>query len=60
MGGFWGKVGGTMSDLSTALRVLFTRRRDPVTVFSYLWLIGLVVVVVVAGAMVVADQVRGL
>ncbi len=49
-----------MSDLSTALRALFTRRRDPVTVFSYLWLIGLVVVVVVAGAMVVADQVRGL
>ena len=48
-----------MSDLSTALRAVFTKR-DPGTSFSYVLLFGLVVVVVVAGALIVADQLRGL
>ncbi len=55
-----GKVGGTMSDLSIALRAVFTRRRDPATALSHALLIVLVVAVVVAGALIVADQLRGL
>jgi len=39
-----------MSGLSTALRELFARRPDPVTVYPYALLIGLVVAVVVIGA----------
>jgi hypothetical protein len=49
-----------MSDLSTALRAFLTRRLDPVAVYSYVLLFGLVVVVVVTGAMVVANQLRDL
>ena len=49
-----------MSDLSTALRALFTRRRDPAPALSRVLLIALVVSVVVAGALIVADQLRGL
>jgi hypothetical protein len=49
-----------MSDLSTALRALLTKRLDPTTVYSYALLLGLVVAVVVTGAMIVANQIRGL
>ena len=48
-----------MSDLSTALRAVFTKH-DSATALSYALLIVLVVVVVVAGALIVADQLRGL
>ena len=49
-----------MSDLSTAFRAFLTRRLDPVTVYSYALLFGLVVVGVVTGAMIVASQFRSL
>jgi hypothetical protein len=55
-----GEGRGNMSDLSTALRAFLTRRLDPVAVYSYVLLFGLVVVVVVTGAMVVANQLRDL
>ena len=48
-----------MSDLSTALRAVFIGR-DPATALSHALLIVLVVAVVVAGALIVADQLRGL
>ena len=48
-----------MSGLSTALRTVFIKR-DPATALTYVLLIVLVVAVVVAGALIVADQVRGL
>ena len=48
-----------MSGLSTALRAVFIKR-DPVTALSHALLIVLVVAVVVAGALIVADQLRGL
>jgi len=44
-----------MSDLSTALRALFTRRLDLTMVFSYALLFGLLVGVVVTGALIVAN-----
>jgi Flp pilus assembly pilin Flp len=49
-----------MSDLSTALRAFLTRRLDPTTVYSYALLFGLVAAVVVTGAMIVTNQLRGL
>ena len=55
-----GEGRGKMSDLSTALRAFFTRRLDPTTVYSYALLVGLVVAVVVTGAMIVANQRGGL
>jgi hypothetical protein len=55
-----GEGRGKMSDLSTALRAFFTRRLDPTTVYSYALLFGLVVAVVVTGAMIVANQRGGL
>ena len=55
-----GEVGGNMSDLSTALRAFLTRRLDPTRVYSYAVLFGLVAAVVVTGAMIVTNQIRGL
>jgi hypothetical protein len=55
-----GEGRGKMSDLSTALRALLTKRLDPTTVYSYALLLGLVVAVVVTGAMIVANQLRDL
>ncbi len=49
-----------MSDLSTALRAFLTRRLDPTMVYSYAALFGLVAAVVVIGAMIVTNQIRGL
>ncbi len=49
-----------MSDLSTALRAFLSRRLDPTTVYSYAVLFGLVAAVVVTGAMIVTNQIRGL
>ena len=49
-----------MNDLSTELRAFFTRRRDPTTMYSYVLLLGLLVAVVLAGAVIVATQLRGL
>ena len=48
-----------MSDLSTALRAVFIKR-DPAPALTNVLLIVLVVAVVVAGALIVADQLRGL
>ncbi len=59
MGLILGKVGGLMSGLSTALRAVFIKR-DPATALTRALLIVLVVAVVVAGALIVADQLRGL
>ncbi len=49
-----------MSDLSTALRAFLTRRLDPTRVYSYAVLFGLVAAVVITGAMIVTNQIRGL
>ncbi len=49
-----------MSDLSTALRAFLSRRLDPTTVYSYALLFGLVAAVVVTGAMIATNQIRGL
>ena len=49
-----------MNDLSTELRAFFTRRRDPTTMHSYVLVLGLLVAVVLAGAVIVATQLRGL
>ncbi len=49
-----------MSDLSTALRAFLTRRLDPTTVYLYAALFGLVAAVVVTGAMIATNQIRGL
>lgn len=48
-----------MNDLSTALRAVLTKRLDP-TVYSYLMLGGLVIAVIVMGALIVAGQLKGL
>ena len=45
--------------MSAALRAVFIRR-DPATALTHGLLIVLVVAVVVAGALIVADQLRGL
>ncbi len=50
-----GEGRGIMSDLSTALRAFFTRRLDLTMVFSYALLLGLLVGVVVTGALIVAN-----
>lgn len=49
-----------MGSLSTAVRAFFTRRLDPTTVFSYALLLSLILAVVVTGAMIVANQLKGL
>jgi len=49
-----------MSDLSTALRAFPTRRLDPTTAYLYAALFGLVAALVVARAMIVTNQIRGL
>ena len=48
-----------MDGLSTAIRALLSRRLDATTVYSHVLLFGLVVVVVLAGAMI-AKQLTGL
>ncbi len=49
-----------MGSLSTAVRAFLTRRLEPTTLISYSLLIALTLAVVVATAMLVAGQVRGL
>jgi hypothetical protein len=46
--------------MSTAVRAFFTRRLDPTTVFTYALVLSLIIAVVVTGAMVVANQLKGL
>jgi len=49
-----------MGSLSTAVRAFLTRRLEPTTLISYSLLIALTLVVVVATAMLVVGQVKGL
>ena len=49
-----------MGSLSTAVRAFLTRRLEPTTLISYSLLIALTLAVVVATAMLVVGQVRGL
>ena len=49
-----------MSDLSTELRAFVTRRREPTTMYSYVLVLGLLVAVVLTGAVIAATQLRGL
>jgi hypothetical protein len=46
--------------MSTAVRAFFTRRLDPTTVFTYALVLSLIIAVVVTGAMIVANQLKGL
>lgn len=49
-----------MGSMSTAVRAFFTRRLDPTTVFTYALVLSLIIAVVVTGAMIVANQLKGL
>jgi hypothetical protein len=46
--------------MSTAIRAFFTRRLDPTTVFTYAMVLSLIIAVVVTGAMIVTNQLKGL